>query len=283
MLCYANIPCCFAQARTDSLRSYTSGKDLFREYCSSCHSVHKEVTGPMLASITKKKREEWLLRFIRNSQEVIKSGDPYAVFLFKQYEHQIMPPFKNLTNHEIKDILFYIKRESISPEEELHPVSRGVEQANPTVMQGKDLFQKHCAYCHVIDKETDYAPALGSVMKRHPRNWLIPFIKNSTNVIQSGDPYAVDIFNAFNKKEMVPMEFLKEEEINAILEYIEFFSRSEYVTRDASETKADETYSNKETEAVTIKSNNTFTLIFIVLIVITGAVLIFFMLKYFFY
>jgi mono/diheme cytochrome c family protein len=214
--------------QTDSTNIYNKGRSLFHTNCSQCHSVHREIIGPMLASIPKKKSEAWLQKFIKNSQQVIVSGDPYAIFLYEQYNQQVMPSFR-LSNEEINNILYYIEKESSFPSEAFYNDDDDVrQQSNETVIKGKQLFNQQCYPCHALQKETDYGPALGSITKRHPRSWLIPFIKNSQQVIQSRDVYAVHLFNSFSQRVMVSMEFLEEEDIDAILDYIEFASESHH-------------------------------------------------------
>ncbi len=212
------------KAQIDETR-YNAGKNTFRTLCSSCHSVHKEILGPQLGSITKKRNTEWLINFIRNSQHVIKSGDAYSDSLFKRFNQQQMPAFKKLSDTDIKSILYYIETESLQGREYTHSDTDIPLPANgSSITQGKAEFIEHCSKCHFIHHESYYAPALGSVTKRHSRAWLIDFIHNSQRVIKSGDPYAQNLFNAFDKHVMVSMEFMEKNEINAILDYIEYES-----------------------------------------------------------
>lgn len=212
----------FGQA--DSLKALRYGRSLFQTNCGACHSVHKEMTAPMLASITRKRSNAWLRAFIKDSQSVIVSGDDYALHLFHAYNHQVMPSFRQLSDTLIGQILYYIERESVSPSQALpdEPVN---QIASPEILKGKELFSYQCANCHSISKE-DYGPALGSVGKRLPKKWLIPFIRNSQKVIASGDPYANHIFTAFDRKVMVEMEFLTPEDVVSILHYIDFTAAS---------------------------------------------------------
>jgi mono/diheme cytochrome c family protein len=181
----------------------------------------------MLGSINKKRKPEWLLAFIKNSQHVIANGDIYALRLYNAYQHQVMPSFsKELSDHDIYDVLSYLERETLFPKQIPDINNSVIVSARAEVVEGMQLFDQQCASCHSVVKE-NYGPALGSVTKRHSREWLIAFIKNSQKVIRSGDEYAIMLFNNFDKKVMVPMEFLSDGEINSILQYIEFASSSE--------------------------------------------------------
>lgn len=81
------------------------------------------------------------------------------------------------------------------------------------------LFQV-CAACHTIGKGKLIGPDLSGVTQRRDREWLIRFIHNSQAVIQSGDEYAVKLFEAHNKIPMPPSTY-NDQQINAILDYIE--------------------------------------------------------------
>ncbi|WP_052429886.1 c-type cytochrome [Sporocytophaga myxococcoides] len=83
---------------------------------------------------------------------------------------------------------------------------------------GQRLFQDSCRACHSIH-DVVVGPALKDVVKRRPKKWLYKFINNSSAVIKSGDPYAVELFNKFGKAEMKNFNFTKAE-IDSILDYI---------------------------------------------------------------
>jgi mono/diheme cytochrome c family protein len=84
---------------------------------------------------------------------------------------------------------------------------------------GAQLFQL-CAACHTIGKGKLIGPDLYNVTQRKDREWLLKFIKNSQGVIQSGDAYAIKLFEDHNKVPMPPSIY-NDEQINAVLDYIE--------------------------------------------------------------
>ena len=91
------------------------GEALFKANCTSCHAVKEKVIGPALKGISQRRQEDWLLKWIKNSQAVIKSGDEYAVKLFNEYNKLAMTSF-NLKDDEIKAILAYVKAEEVKPD-----------------------------------------------------------------------------------------------------------------------------------------------------------------------
>ena len=83
---------------------------------------------------------------------------------------------------------------------------------------GQTLFVNNCAQCHAIN-EVVVGPALAGITKRRPVSWLIPWVKNSSKIVASGDDYAVAVFNKFNKQQM-PSFALSDEEITSVLAYV---------------------------------------------------------------
>ncbi len=86
----------------------TKGKDLFEQHCTSCHAINEKLIGPALAGVNERRQEAWLIKWIRNSQALIKSGDAVAVKLFEDNNKSIMTSFEQLGDDEIKDVLAYI-------------------------------------------------------------------------------------------------------------------------------------------------------------------------------
>ena len=110
-----------APANTESAGAISSdpavisqGEVLFNGNCKTCHAVHKKVVGPALANVYERRPIEWLYRFIRNSQKVIRSGDKYAVDLYNEYNQTEMTAFDDFTDAEILSILAYIQQETIA-------------------------------------------------------------------------------------------------------------------------------------------------------------------------
>lgn len=86
--------------------------------------------------------------------------------------------------------------------------------------RGKELFNTHCASCHKPYKRAT-GPALHGVTSKHDRQWLYDWIHNSVEMVQSGDPAAVAIFEEYNGSIMTPFPQLSTEDIDDILAYVE--------------------------------------------------------------
>lgn len=96
----------------------------------------------------------------------------------------------------------------------------GIPTSEAALAEGKKLYTNACAVCHGIHEQV-VGPALVNVTDRRPVEWLIDFIHNSQKVIQSGDEYAVNIYNQFNKMQMPNFDYLSNDEVLSILAYIQ--------------------------------------------------------------
>lgn len=93
-----------------------NGKSLFKTNCSACHSIGKgRLVGPDLKNITIKRTEDWLMKWIKSSSSLIKSGDADAISIFKEFNEVPMTDFSFLTDEQLKVMLSYIKEESATP------------------------------------------------------------------------------------------------------------------------------------------------------------------------
>jgi hypothetical protein len=85
---------------------------------------------------------------------------------------------------------------------------------------GKALFNQKCASCHAIDKNL-VGPALKGVEDRwDDKAMLYDWVRNSAAVIKKGYPRAVAVYNEYNKVQMTAFPELKNEDIDAILAYV---------------------------------------------------------------
>ncbi|MEL6866680.1 MAG: cytochrome c [Bacteroidota bacterium] len=91
---------------------------------------------------------------------------------------------------------------------------------------GRDLFKSHCATCHnrnMVDDMT--GPALRGTRDRwsaYPITDLYAWIRNSQGLAYNGHPRAVRLIEEWDKTVMNPFPNLSDEEIEALLAYIEY-------------------------------------------------------------
>jgi cytochrome c2 len=90
--------------------------------------------------------------------------------------------------------------------------------------KGEELFKANCTACHALDKQM-VGPALGGVVARLKTeqnldtDWLHKWIKDNKALRESGDKYAIEVYEKFNKTEMLPFPNLTDQDINDMLEY----------------------------------------------------------------
>ena len=106
-----------------------AGKALFNAQCAACHKLDAKMTGPALRGVTERQSSEWLHSWIKNSQAMVKSGDPYAVKIFEEYNKSIMTPFPQLSDADIDNILAYTA-EPLPPPPTVTAATGGQSTAN---------------------------------------------------------------------------------------------------------------------------------------------------------
>jgi mono/diheme cytochrome c family protein len=83
------------------------GKELFNANCAACHKLDAKSTGPALRGVAEKHDAAWLHKWINNSSDMIKSGDPAAVKLFEENNKSVMTSFPQLSAGDIDNIIAY--------------------------------------------------------------------------------------------------------------------------------------------------------------------------------
>lgn len=106
---------------------------------------------------------------------------------------------------------------------------------------GESIFKLNCAACHTIGKGTLIGPDLANVHLRRNRDWLFKIIRSSQTLINSGDETAVALFKQFNMVQMPDQTAFTDDDLNAILTYIEGESPEYIPETETTVAQADET------------------------------------------
>lgn len=91
--------------------------------------------------------------------------------------------------------------------------------------KGKELFQINCAGCHNMEKRL-VGPALQDVVETQGRDWVTKWVTNNTTLIATGDAHANEVYKEYNQAAMPAFDYLKPEELNAIVDYMEGFKKN---------------------------------------------------------
>src|SRR5688572_23685886 len=114
----------------------------------------------------------------------------------------------NLYRSALKSLIFSIVLAFSS----LSSYSQEIPTDEASIGAGKQLFDTNCKTCHRVDSRL-IGPPLEGVYDRAPSiQWIVDFVRNSSAVIASGDPYAVNLFNEYNKVQMTAFSSLKEQD-----------------------------------------------------------------------
>lgn len=100
-------------AGAQNAKAVEQGEKLFQQNCTSCHKLGTKLIGPDLLGVNDLRPHDWLVSWVKNSQDVVNSGDEYAQNLFKEYNEVVMPPMP-LNDDQINAVLAYIKSQSES-------------------------------------------------------------------------------------------------------------------------------------------------------------------------
>lgn len=91
------------------VKKEVKGEEIFKNKCSACHIMGKDLIGPDLTGITKKREKEWLKKFIKNSQGLIESGDKEAIKIWQEYNRVPMQSF-SFTEEEFEHLFDYLTK-----------------------------------------------------------------------------------------------------------------------------------------------------------------------------
>jgi len=106
-----------------------AGAAIFKQKCTSCHAIGRAVVGPALKGMSERHDEQWLIKWIRNSQALVASGDPAAVKVFEEYNKVVMTPFPELTDDDIVNVIAYVQAEGDKPAAPAGGAAAGAEGA----------------------------------------------------------------------------------------------------------------------------------------------------------
>ncbi len=154
---------------SQSASAQESGKQIFQKSCAACHSIGGgRLVGPDLAGVNDKRPEDWLLKFIKSSEKLVKSGDKTATALLEEFNKMPMPD-QALSDEQIKKVLAHIKetgggpaagKETAAP---AAPAAASAAEARPDEIQrGQDLFEgkirfanggPSCNACHHVTSD----------------------------------------------------------------------------------------------------------------------------------
>jgi cytochrome c2 len=148
------------------LNAQNQGEQLFSQKCTACHTIGGgKLVGPDLANVHVRRTEEWIIKFVQSSQNVIKSGDSTAIAVFDQHNKVIMPD-QDLNANQIKSIIAYVSANSPDANNPNQKTPAQIFNASSVtdldIQKGKNLFEgltklinggAACIFCHNINNQ----------------------------------------------------------------------------------------------------------------------------------
>lgn len=120
-------------------------------------------------------------------------------------------------------VLFSINSPSKKEEIIAHPGMENSEIAAEDMevyQHGKDLYKSNCSACHGIGRKL-IGPDLANITAKREKEWLYQWIRNNTELRESGDEAAIAIYEEYNGAPMNNFPQLTDADIDAILMYID--------------------------------------------------------------
>ncbi len=130
------------------------------QVCKACHTIGGgKLVGPDLAGINERREEAWLIKFIQNSQEMVKSGDELAVKVFND-NLKIPMPNNDLTDDQVRGVLLYIASGGKLAEGEVSTIAekedasiadnQAAEESTKLIAEMKRDGQRNMSYVFII-------------------------------------------------------------------------------------------------------------------------------------
>lgn len=139
-----------------ALQESAQGQEAYQTMCAMCHTLGGgRLVGPDLLGVHERRSEEWIIRFVQHSQEMIAEGDADAVAISEEYLGMVMPD-QPLSDDEVRGIIAFIRGGAPTGSTPLPALAQATEEQ---VELGKDLFQgtvrfvnggPTCNSCHEV-------------------------------------------------------------------------------------------------------------------------------------
>ena len=153
-------------APINQIKAAETGQQIFQDNCAACHSIGGgRLVGPDLVGVHNKRTQEWLEKFVKSSQSMVKGGDADAIAVFEKFSKIVMPD-STISDEQIKAVLGHIKSASGGAENQpaaetaIVPVAQAASKEDillgQKLFQGKTRFENlgpTCISCHDVTND----------------------------------------------------------------------------------------------------------------------------------
>lgn len=131
---------------SETTLSAKTGDEIFNSNCMTCHMLSdKSMTGPGLNGLLERRDPEWVAKWIRNSQELINSGDEEAIAIYEEYNEMMMPAY-DLSDDEMADLIKYIDENGVSSDAVAATDGGGAETNSDSANTVSNINMKYILY-----------------------------------------------------------------------------------------------------------------------------------------
>ncbi len=145
------------------------GQEIFQTSCAVCHTVGGgRLVGPDLQGVSERRSEEWIIRFVQHSQQVVAAGDPDAVAIFSEFS-QITMPDQPLSDDQVRAVIAYTRAGTSAGPVQPAAVEEVTEEQvllGQNLFQGKTRFVNGGPTCNSCHEVTNDAVIGGGVLAR---------------------------------------------------------------------------------------------------------------------
>lgn len=164
-----------------------AGEKIFKQNCTACHMItDARLVGPGLKGVTDKYEREWLIKWIRNSQDLIKSGDERAIKVWEEYNKVAMASY-DFSDQEFSDLLAYLANPPVQEEKDVASTTDVVDQGMSTSTQFMIIALVLVTLVFMlVSLKNNLKRALGQETETIPETLIgqyTRFISNNINVV----------------------------------------------------------------------------------------------------
>jgi mono/diheme cytochrome c family protein len=211
------------------------GESDFTTYCGACHTIGGGLrVGPDLSGVHERRSQDWLEKFVKSSQSLVKSGDADAAAIVVEFNGIVMPDAL-ISDQQIRDVLSYVAVKSASltpaggdsapaanqPAPVAAPASQQDIQTGQELFQGAIRFENGGAACNACHDVRNDAVIGGGVLAAELTTVFSRMGGAGVKAILGQAPFPVMQAAYVNKP-------LTDDEVSALVAFLQYADSEEY-------------------------------------------------------
>jgi len=151
----------------EAAQESAQGQETFQTMCAMCHTLGGgRLVGPDLLGVHERRSEEWIIRFVQHSQEMVAEGDADAIAISEEYLGMVMPD-QPLSDDQVRGVIAYIRagaQAGAAQSAALVQATAEQIEAGQGLFQGTIRFANGGASCNACHEVTNDAVIGGGVL-----------------------------------------------------------------------------------------------------------------------